>query len=125
MAPAANLLATLNLENNIEYGVQPRSLFINLATLTSNQKGFVPILDKVRPLKSLNQFYNKTKAKLQSQLRGRKKTSKRIQKLTAKRNNRVDTYLHQASRWIIDYLDYRGIGQLIIGQNPFWKAVAL
>ena len=93
----------------------------NLATLTSNQKGFVPILVNGRPLKSLNQFYNKTKAKLQSQLRGIKQTSHRIQKLTAKRNNRVDTYLHQASRWIIDYLDARGIGQLIIGQNPFWK----
>ncbi len=93
----------------------------NLATLTSNQKGFVPILDKVLPLKSLNQFYNKTKALLQSQLRGKQQTSLRIQKLTAKRNNRVDTYLHQASRWIIDYLDNRGIGKLIIGQNPWWK----
>ena len=62
-----------------------------------------------------------TKAKLQSQLRGIKQTSHRIQKLTAKRNNRVDTYLHQASRWIIDYLDSRGIGKLIIGQNTFWK----
>ncbi len=93
----------------------------NLATLTSNQKGFVPILDKVRPLKSFNQFYNKNKALLQSQLRGKQQTSLRIQKLTAKRNNRVDTYLHQASRWIIDYLDNRGIGKLIIGQNPWWK----
>ncbi len=93
----------------------------NLATLTSNQKGFIPILDKVRPLKSLNQFYNKTKAKLQSHLRGKQQSSKRIQKLTAKRNNRVDTYLHQASRWIIDYLDSRGIGKLVIGKNSFWK----
>ncbi|MGK7892819.1 MAG: RNA-guided endonuclease InsQ/TnpB family protein [Xenococcus sp. (in: cyanobacteria)] len=90
----------------------------NLATLTSNQPGFVPILDKVRPLKSLNQFYNKIKAQLQSQLSDNQLTSKRIKKLTAKRNNRVDSYLHQASRWIIDYLDYRGIGKLIIGQNP-------
>ncbi len=93
----------------------------NLATLTSNQKGFIPILDKVRPLKSLNQFYNKTKAKLQSQLGGKQQTSRRIQKLTAKRNNRVDSYLHVCSRWIIDYLDARGIGKLIIGQNPWWK----
>ncbi|MGK7894555.1 MAG: IS200/IS605 family accessory protein TnpB-related protein [Xenococcus sp. (in: cyanobacteria)] len=45
-------------------------------------------------------------------------TSQRIKKLTAKRNNRVDSYLHQASRCIIDYLYYRGIGKLIIGQNP-------
>ena len=58
---------------------------------------------------------------LQSQLGGKQQTSHRIQKLTAKRNNRVDTYLHQASRWIIDYLDNRGIGKLIIGQNPWWK----
>ena len=93
----------------------------NLATLTSNQKGFIPILVNGRPLKSLNQFYNKTKAKLQSHLRGKQQSSKRIQKLTAKRNNRVDTYLHQASRWIIDYLDSRGIGKLIIGKNSFWK----
>ena len=48
----------------------------NLATLTSNQKDFVPILVNGRPLKSLNQFYNKTKAKLQSQLRGEKKHQK-------------------------------------------------
>ena len=48
----------------------------NLAALTSNQKGFVPILVNGRPLKSLNQFYNKTKAKLQSQLRGKNKHQK-------------------------------------------------
>ncbi len=74
-----------------------------------------------RPLKSLNQFYNKIKAFLQSQLPDKQPTSRRIKKLTAKRNNRVDSYLHQASRWIIDYLDYRGIGKLIIGKNPLWK----
>ena len=33
----------------------------------------------------------------------------------------MDTYLHQASRWIINYLDSRGIGKLIIGKNPLWK----
>ncbi len=93
----------------------------NLATLTSNQPGFVPILVNGRPLKSLNQFYNKIKAFLQSQLPDKQPTSRRIKKLTAKRNNRVDSYLHQASRWIIDYLDHKGIGKLIIGKNPLWK----
>ncbi len=93
----------------------------NLATLTSNQPGFVPILVNGRPLKSLNQFYNKTKAFLQSKLSDKQPTSKRIKKLTAKRNNRVDSYLHQASRWLINYLDSRGISQLIIGQNLLWK----
>ncbi len=93
----------------------------NLGALTSNQKDFRPVLVNGRPLKSLNQFYNKTKAVIQSKLSGEKSTSRRIQKLTAKRNNQVDTYLHQASRWIIDYLDACGIGKLIIGKNPLWK----
>nr|MDJ0571202.1 transposase [Pleurocapsa sp. MO_192.B19] len=52
---------------------------------------------------------------------GKKQTSNRIRRLTAKRNNQVDTYLHQASRWIIDHLDNHGIGKLIIGKNPLWK----
>ncbi len=93
----------------------------NLAALTSNQRGFVPILINGRPLKSLNQFYNKTKAKLSSQLPQNQSSSQLIQRLTANRNNRIDTYLHQASRWIINHLAQHGIGQLIIGKNPLWK----
>ena len=93
----------------------------NLAALTSNQKGFIPVLVNGRPLKSLNQFYNKNKALLQSRLKGKKKSGKQIKRLTAKRNNQVDTYLHQASRWIINHLDKYGIGELVIGKNPLWK----
>ena len=93
----------------------------NLAALTSNQKEFIPILINGRPLKSLNQFYNKTLAKLQSSLPQNQSTSQLIQRLTANRNNRIDTYLHQASRWIINHLDKRGISKLIIGKNLLWK----
>jgi putative transposase len=93
----------------------------NLAALTSNQLGFVPILINGRPLKSINQFYNKRKACLQSLLPKKQTTSKLIQKIGANRNNRVDTYLHQTSRWIIDHLVRHGIGSLIVGKNPLWK----
>ncbi len=93
----------------------------NLAALTSNQRGFTPILVNGRVLKSINKFYNKTKAKLQSKLKGKSQTSSRIQRLTAKRNNQVENYLHVCSRWIINCLDKRGIGKLIIGKNPLWK----
>ena len=93
----------------------------NLAALTSNLSGFKPILVNGRPLKSLNQFYNKNRALLQSQLKGKKPTSKKISRLTAKRNNQVDAYLHVCSRWIINHLDKHGIGKLIIGKNPLWK----
>lgn len=93
----------------------------NLAALTSNQQGFTPVMVNGRVLKSINQLYNKTKAKLQSKLKGENQTSSRIQRLTAKRNNQVENYLNVCSSWIINYLDSRGIGQLIIGKNPLWK----
>ena len=93
----------------------------NLAALTSNQTAFIPVLINGRPLKSLNQFYNKQKAKLQSKLANNQKSSKQIQRLTAKRNNRINSYLHKASRWIINHLDKHGIGKLIIGNNSGWK----
>ncbi len=93
----------------------------NLCALTSNKLGFIPVLINGRPLKSWNQFYNKTKAKLQSLLPLNQKSSPRIQQLTRKRNNQVDNYLHQVSRWIINHLDSCGIGKLIIGHNQDWK----
>lgn len=93
----------------------------NLAALTSNLPGFIPLLINGRTLKSLNQFYNKRKAELQSQLKGLRQTSPRIQRLTRCRNQKVDNYLHQTSRFIINHLVRVGIGTLVIGLNAQWK----
>jgi putative transposase len=93
----------------------------NLATLTSNKEGFTPRIVNGRPLKSVNQFYNKRRAELQSKLRGQRHTSRRLDRLTNKRTRRIDHYLHTASRRIIDLLVAEGIGTLIIGKNPEWK----
>ena len=93
----------------------------NLAALTSNQPGFVPLLVNGRPLKSINQFYNKRKAELQSQLKGSRKTSSRIQRLTRCRSQKVDNYLHHASRLVVDLLSAKQIGTLVIGKNAQWK----
>ncbi len=92
----------------------------NLATLTSNKKGFVPRLVNGRPVKSINQFYNKRKAELQSRL-GHDGTSNRIERLTNKRTRRINHYLHTVSRRIIDLLVQEGMGTLVIGKNPEWK----
>ena len=64
----------------------------NLVALTSNQPGFTPLLINGRPLKSINQFYNKRKAQLQSQLKRGRKTSSRIQRLTRWINQKVNNY---------------------------------
>ena len=93
----------------------------NLVALTSNQPGFTPLLINGRPLKSINQFYNKRKAQLQSQLKRGRKTSSRIQRLTRCRNQKVDNYLHHTSRLIVDLLVAQQIETLVIGKNVQWK----
>jgi putative transposase len=93
----------------------------NLVALTSNQPGFVPLLINGRPLKSINQFYNKRSSHLQSRLKGLRKTSCRIQRLTRCRNQKIENYLHHASRRIINLLSSRKIGTLVIGKNVQWK----
>ncbi len=90
-----------------------------LAALTSNKPGFVPRLINGRPLKAVNQLYNKQRAHEQKNLARRKEqrfTSHRLNRITTKRNRRIMHYLHTASRRIIDLLVAEGIGTLIIGR---------
>ena len=96
----------------------------NLATVSSNAIGFKPLIINGKPIKSLNQFYNKKKAKLQQDLQKqdpKRYVSNQINTLTAKRNHKIETYLHQASRTIINYLLQNQIGTLVIGNNKEWK----
>jgi putative transposase len=95
-----------------------------LAALTSNKPGFLPLLVSGRPVKSANQLYNKLREHEQKNLaKGQEKrlTSRHLDRITTKRNRRVNAYLHTASRRIIDRLVQEGIGTLVIGKNPFWK----
>lgn len=91
----------------------------NLATVSSNVTK--PIIINGKPLKSINQRWNKQKAKLQSLLKGNKKSSKQIQLITKKRNNRINTYLHKSSREIVNFLVSNKINTLVIGYNKEWK----
>lgn len=95
----------------------------NLVALTSNKPGFRSVLVNGRPVKSINQFYNRRKAALQKQL-GHTGTTKRMGRITDKRNRRIDHYIHTASKRIIDLLVKEGIGVLAIGKNDAWKQEA-
>ena len=95
----------------------------NLVALTSNKPGFRSVLVNGRPVKSMNQFYNKRKAELQSKL-GHTGTTKRMEHITNKRNRRIDHYMHTASKRIIALLVQEGIGVLCIGKNDSWKQEA-
>ncbi len=93
----------------------------NLVALTSNKVGFVPRLVNGRPIKSVNQFYNKRKAELQTIIKPDTRFTARMERMTIKRTRRIDHSLHTASKRIIDLLVSERIGTLVVGKNPLWK----
>ena len=97
----------------------------NLMAVASNVKGLQPIIINGKPLKSMNQFYNKKLAHYQSILaKADKKTSKRTIKLTNKRKEKIDNYMHKASNEIIIHCKKNNINTVIIGKNDGWKQEA-
>ena len=89
----------------------------NLCTCVTNT-GASFIIDG-RKLKSINQYYNKINAKLQS-IKDKQKTSRttlRQKKITRKRNNRINDYLSKAARIIINYCLNNDIGRIVLGCN--------
>ncbi len=114
--PAVQAEVSASLFASLDLGVT------NLAAITSNKPGFVPLLVNGRVLKSINQGYNKQREHLQKQLaRQDRLTSRRMSAVTDKRNRRIQYHLHLASKAIIERLVSEGIGTLIIGKNVCWK----
>ena len=94
----------------------------NLMTAVSNS-GRSFIIDGKR-LKSINQWFNKENARLQSikdkQHLGKKPTNK--QKVVIRnRNNKVNDYMNKAARMVIDYCINNDIGTLIVGYNETFQ----
>jgi len=93
----------------------------NLMAITSNEKVVKPIIINGRPLKSINQYYNKKLSKLQSKLPKKTFISKRLYLLTEKRNNKINNYLHNASKYLVDFCLKNDLNTIIIGYNKSWK----
>ena len=103
----------LNKENalGIDLGIN------NLCTCVTNN-GASFIIDG-RKLKSINQYYNKVNAKLQS-IKDKQKTSRttlRQKRIARKRNNRINDYLSKVARIIVNYCLNNDIGKLVLGYN--------
>ena len=93
----------------------------NLMAITSNI-GDVSNLVNGRPLKSINQYYNKRKAHLVSLLeKGGLKSSKRLRRLEMKRFCKIKDYLHKTSRRVVELMYNNNIGTCFIGHNKDWK----
>lgn len=131
IAPANNL--NYNSYISIDVGLK------NFATIANNI-GLTPIIINGKPLVSMNQYYNKKKAVMQSKLpfkaievydkENGEKVTKKIQNkwsknlgiLTEKRNNKIEDFIHKISKYIINYCISNNIGNIVIGNNKQWKA---
>lgn len=109
-----------NLSNNNRYASIDLGIN-NLATTTSNVCN--PIIVSGKPLKSINQYYNKQVAYYKSILSkiNNQHTSNRLESLGRIRNNKIDDYMHKASNFIVNHLVSNNINTLIIGYNKGWK----
>ena len=74
-----------------------------------------------RPLKSINQYYNKKLAEARSQGSKYKRQTRREVNLISKRRNKINDYLHKASRYIVNQLVSNDVTELVIGYNVGWK----
>lgn len=109
-----------NLDKNyalaIDFGIN------NLTTCVTN-KGKAFIIDG-KKLKSINQWFNKENARLQSikdkQKYGKKPTL-RQKYLYSSRNNKVNDYMSKTARKIINYCLENNIGTLVCGYNETFQ----
>ncbi len=94
----------------------------NIAAIVNNF-GENPFVIKGGIIKSINQLYNKELARLSSEAmlcNGRYRT-KRMNKLTGKRNRRIKDQFHKISRKIADYARDNHVDVVIMGHNVFQK----
>ena len=94
-------------------------LGVNNFVTMGNNIGIKPIVIKGGVIKSMNQYYNK---KLASMRAGTNMAwNNRMQHLTDKRRNKLDTYMHKISKSVVQYCKENNIDTLVIGKTNEWK----
>ncbi len=91
----------------------------NLVTMTNNI-GEQPIVINGKIAKSMNQYYNKKRAKLMRNV-GNRGTSNRLWKLTLKRKFKIDDQMHKASHHVVNWCIGHNIDTIVVGKNDGWK----
>lgn len=109
----------------------------NVFTLVDSTGEHSPLIINGKPVKSMNQYYNKKRAKLYQSLSkyhqnetiiqtacGSKliySESNQLIQLTLKRNQKLFDFVHKATKSIVDYALNCGATTIIIGKNKNWK----
>lgn len=94
----------------------------NFVTMVNNIEE-KPIVINGKGIKSYNQYWNKEIAKYKSIAKTTNNLdwTNRLQRLTDKRNFKMDYFMHCASKWIINYCIEHNVGTIVVGKNNKWK----
>lgn len=113
-------LQQMNLDKN---RIASIDLGVNNFVTMANNIGEKPIVINGKGIKSYNQYWNKEIAKYRSIAKtvNNLDWTKRLQKLTDKRNFKMDYFMHCASKWIINYCIEHNVGTIVVGKNNKWK----
>ena len=124
-----------SLDNGKYVGIDPG--LDNAFTAVDSTGEHRPLIINGKPVKSINQYYNKNRAVLYRKLaqyhqnetiiqtkQGSKSIyseSNRLTKLTLKRNQKLFDFIHKATKSIVDYALNCGANTIVIGKNKNWK----
>ena len=110
-------------EKTVNNNVAGIDLGVNRLATVSNNIKVKPFAINGLPLKSYNKNWNKLNAKYKSVLQttNDKFMSNRLLRMNNKRNNYMNTYMHKASKYIVDWCVKNNIGTIVIGKNYEWK----
>ena len=98
----------------VDFGVN------NLIASVSNKSR--PVIVKGRKLKSIVQWFNKEKARLQSIYKKQDiEYGKKLSELLNNHYKRVEDFMHKSSRSFIDHCISNDIDTIVIGYNEGWK----
>ena len=112
----------LKRDNSRYFSIDPG---LNNIVSIYNNIGIRPLLYNGRPIKSINQYYNKTNSKMRAELPTNIKSSKKLKQLSFKRSNKIDYEMHKISNHISNHIINEAvknnISKIFIGNNIGWK----
>ena len=108
------------LEKKFNSIVMGLDMGVNNLVSCSINTGYTFIING-KPIKSINQFFNKRSSNLQKTLPQKQNTSPRIRRIAFKRNQKIKNYMHHASKYIINEAIKNDVSTIVIGNNKNWK----
>ena len=123
-----NFMIYISYENEVKPRKEDNGKYLTIDFGVSNLTSCVSNIGQSfiingRPLKSINQLYNKRKSQLQSELEKKncKKWSKQLSILTGKRQKRIDHYFYSSISKIVNWCINNSVNTIVLGYNKGWK----